>query len=89
MALLAVVVGALIFAWPKVHPSSFAKLPQRWQGLPAVLVAAALAALSSGGDLVAMVGDAAMGAFGGLAAVGGHHAVIKRLMGAGGEKAPS
>ena len=86
-ALLAVVVGGVVWAWRKYWPASFAKLPPRWQGLPAMLLGAVVAALSSGQDVIGAILEAAAGAGVGLAAVGGHHAVVKRLMGGGGEKA--
>lgn len=72
---LAIVVGGLIYAWRKLHPVSFERIPKPIQSLPAVLLSALVAALSSGGDGWQPVLDAIAGAVLGLTSVGGHHAL--------------
>jgi hypothetical protein len=74
-ALLALLVGGIVAAWRKWRPGSFERLPPRVQALPAIL----LAAVTAGGaaaDLKKAAVDAVLGAmFGGLGAIGGHHAL--------------
>lgn len=78
---LAIVVGALVWAWRRWWPRSFERLPARFQALPpAILGAVAGGGLSSPQGLVEMVVGAAFGAGAGLMATGGHEA-LKRLPG--------
>lgn len=70
---LALVVGGLIYAWRRLHPRSFERVPKPVQALPAVLISVALAAASSGGDALKAVLDALAGVFVGLIPIGGHH----------------
>lgn len=69
---LALIVGAIIYAWRKLHPTSFERIPKPIQSLPAVLLSALVAALSSGGDGWQPVLDAIAGVFVGLIPIGGH-----------------
>lgn len=71
---LSFLVGAVVFGWRKLSPSSFEKLPPALQSLPAVLLGA-VAGAAQGGDVKAAFIDAALGALAGLTAVGGHHAI--------------
>lgn len=70
---LALIVGAVIYAWRKLHPTSFQKLPDSLQSLPAMVLSALVAALSSGDDGWRPVVDAIAGVFVGLIPIGGHH----------------
>ena len=83
-AALVVLVGATIFGWRKLHPSSFERLPKTLQDFPAVALGAGMGALSTGMDPIA----ALAGAFAGLAAIGGHHALKRSPLPYGNPKAP-
>lgn len=72
-ALIAVIVGGVIYFWRKVHPSSFEALPKSVQDFPAVLFGAFLGAVGTGLNPI----GALAGALSGLCSIGGHH-VLKR-----------
>jgi hypothetical protein len=74
VVLLATLTFAVLFAWRKLHPSSFEKLPQPVREFQALFVGAAMAALTAHVDGLAssLVDDAGTGAFAGLGAIGLH-----------------
>ena len=74
---IAVLVGGVVYAWRRLAPSSFQKLPDSVQALPAVMLSAVLAAASTGDDagLGRVLVEIALGAFSGLLPVGGHEAL--------------
>jgi len=75
MAVLAVAVGALIFAIKRLWPAGFARLPKDAQAYPALVLGAVLSALSGTGDPMAILSDALFGGLlGGVTSIGGHHA---------------
>jgi hypothetical protein len=61
-----------VYGWRKFAPTSFAKLPEAAQGLPAILFSAVMGAVSGGGDVGKVFTDALLGALSGFAAIGGH-----------------
>lgn len=71
---LSLAIGTLVFAWRKLSPATFEKLPAQLQALPALLLGAVAAASTGGGAHEAFV-SGVFGALSGLAAVGGHHAI--------------
>lgn len=73
-AAIAALVGALVFAVRETAPGTWARLPRRWQALPAVLVGALLSGTATNGELVEIVLNALVGGLDGLVAVGAHHA---------------
>lgn len=70
-ALLAVLVGGIVYGVRRFFPAGFNALPPVVQHFPAVALGALVGALSSGMDPIA----ALAGAFAGLTAIGGHHAL--------------
>ena len=76
---IAAVVWGLVYAWRRLHPSSFEKVSPGWQALPAVLVGIALSA-STATDALSGMREAALGVFSGWMAAGGHD-FLKRLPG--------
>jgi len=72
----ALLVGAVIFGWKKIHPDSFFKLPTQYRALPAIILGAVTSA-SSATEIKRAIIDAVIGIFAGITAVGGHEAVSR------------
>ena len=72
----ALLVGAVIFGWKKIHPDSFFKLPTQYRALPAIILGAETSA-SSATEIKRAIIDAVIGIFAGITAVGGHEAVSR------------
>jgi hypothetical protein len=73
---IAMLVGAVIFGWKKVHPASFFRLPTQYRALPAVILGAVTSA-SGASEIKRAIIDAVIGVFAGITAVGGHEAVSR------------
>lgn len=65
----------VVYLWRRFSMSSFEKLPDSVQALPAMLLSAILSAASSGGDFKKALLDTVVGFVSGLTAVGLHHAL--------------
>lgn len=78
--LLAVLVGGTVYALRRWQPALFERLPKPLQSLPAVLVAAALAAVPLALGAATPVDAARVVVEAVLVAIGGHHAIAKWLL---------
>lgn len=78
--LLAMIVGGIVYGLRRWQPALFARLPKPLQSLPAVLVAAALAAVPLALGAATPLEAARLVAEAVLVAIGGHHAVAKWLL---------
>lgn len=79
---IALVVYGLVFAWRKIHPASFDKIPARFKALPAAILGAIMASTAAE-EIPKMLFDLVMGAISGVTAVGGHEAGVRLLTGKG------
>lgn len=79
---IALVVYGLVFAWKKIHPASFEKVPARFKALPAAILGAIMAATAAD-EIPKMLFDLVMGVISGVTAVGGHEAGVRLLTGKG------
>lgn len=84
----ALVIGAIIFGWKKIHSTSFYKLPGRYRALPAAILGA-IASASTSSELKRAVVDAVIGVFAGITAVGGHEFLTRLLSGDKKKAAPA
>lgn len=78
--ILAVIVGGLVYGLRRWQPTLFARLPKPLQSLPAVLVAAALAAVPMALGAATPLEAARLVVEVVLVAIGGHHALAKWLL---------
>lgn len=78
--ILAVLVGGLVYGLRRWQPALFARLPKPLQSLPAVLVAALLAAVPMALGAATPLDAARLVVEAVLVAIGGHHAVAKWLL---------
>lgn len=78
--ILAVIVGGLVYGLRRWQPTLFARLPKPLQSLPAVLVAAALAAVPMALGAATPLEAARLVVEAVLVAIGGHHALAKWLL---------
>lgn len=81
-AAVAVLVGAVVFAWRKVAPSTWDKVPSRFKVLPAAIIGALLTA-GAGDKASSIILHLVIGAFSGLTAAGGHEMGVRLLSGTG------
>lgn len=85
--LTAAVVGAVIWAWRTLSPSTFDQVPTRVRALPAAAVGAILTAGATE-SLNTVLIDLVFGAFAGVTAVGGHETLRRLVSGEGQTPAP-
>lgn len=81
-AAVALVVGAIVFAWRKAAPSTWDKLPSRFKVLPTTIIGALLVAGASD-KASSIIVDVLLGAFTGLSAAGGHELFVRLISGQG------
>ena len=79
---IAVLVGGVVFAFKRLAPGTWARLPKSVQIAPALVLGAVLNGATAT-EVVDILIAAATGAVDGLIAIGGHHAA-KRLGGGNG-----
>lgn len=78
--ILAVIVGGLVYGLRHWRPALFERLPKPLQSLPAVLAAAALAAVPLALGAATPLDAARLVVEAVLVAIGGHHALAKWLL---------
>lgn len=78
--LLAVLVGGIVYGLRRWQPTLFARLPKPLQSLPAVLVAAALAAVPLAIGAATLLDAARLVVEAVLVAIGGHHVAAKWVL---------